>query len=121
MSLNELTIRQAREGLKKKKFSAVELTTACLDRIKKLELKINAFITVCEKKAIQKAKNVDKQIQTEKNIKALFRQYPLLGIPIGVKDLFCTKGIKTTAASKVLADYVPQYDSNRSSPTSKPR
>ena len=97
MKLNQLTIRQAQEGLKKKKFSSQELVQACLKRIKKLEPKIRAFITVTEKGTLKNAREVD---QTQ----------PLLGIPIAVKDNFCTRGIKTTAGSKVLENYIPVYD-----------
>ncbi|MBI4999786.1 Asp-tRNA(Asn)/Glu-tRNA(Gln) amidotransferase subunit GatA [Candidatus Gottesmanbacteria bacterium] len=110
MELNQLTIREARSGLVAKKFSSRELVEACLSRIKKLEPKINAFITVCEKEALEQAKTIDTKILGYKDIKKLVEDYPLLGIPIGIKDLFLTKGIKTTAASKVLANYIPQYD-----------
>ena len=57
MKLNQLTIYQAIDGLKKKRFSSEQLTQACLDRIKKVEKKINAFITVCEEGALAEAKN----------------------------------------------------------------
>ncbi|HUS60115.1 MAG TPA: Asp-tRNA(Asn)/Glu-tRNA(Gln) amidotransferase subunit GatA [Nevskiaceae bacterium] len=103
MELNELTITQALKGLKEKKFSAVELARTCLARIKKVEPKINAFITVCEKKALNQAQKADKARQQGS-------QSPLLGIPIAVKDIFSTSGIKTTAGSKVLANYLPVYD-----------
>lgn len=92
MKLNELTLKEAQEGLRKKRFSSLELTKACLDRIKKVDKKINAFITVCEQEALEQAKETE------------------LGIPIAIKDNFCTKGIKTTAASKVLENYIPVYD-----------
>ncbi|MBI2613690.1 MAG: Asp-tRNA(Asn)/Glu-tRNA(Gln) amidotransferase subunit GatA [Candidatus Levybacteria bacterium] len=108
MKLNELTIKRAREGLRNKNFSSVELTRACLEQIKKHNKNLNAFITVTEKKALEDAKNADQHI----NNLAIgqFNNYPLLGIPIAHKDLFSTKGIKTTAASKVLEDYIPAYD-----------
>ena len=89
MNLNELTIIQALHGLKNKEFSSQELVGSCLNRIKKLNPTLNAFITICEKEP---------------------SGYPLLGIPIGVKDIYCTKGIKTTAGSNVLANYTPVYD-----------
>ena len=60
MKLNELTITQAREGLQQKKFSSVELTKACLDRIKQVDGKINAFVTVTEEEALEHAKHADK-------------------------------------------------------------
>ncbi len=107
MELNQLTIKEAQRGLENKQFSAVELTKACLARIRKVEKKINAFITVCEEEAIDQAKKADRIISQEKDV---FKRKPLLGIPLGVKDLFLTKGIRTTAGSKVLDNYLPQYE-----------
>lgn len=100
MKLYELTVSQAQEGLKKRKFSASELVKSCLEQIQKLNPSLNAFITVCEKEALEEAEEADKKI----------RNCPLLGIPVAIKDLFCTKGIRTTAGSKVLENYVPVYD-----------
>lgn len=106
MKLNELTITQAVEGLKKKKFSCLELTKACLKRIKQVDDKINAFITVCEQEALKEA--------AEKSGYIKENGYPeeklLFGIPVAVKDNFCTKGTKTTASSKVLENFIPPYD-----------
>lgn len=102
MKLNQLTIKRAREGLKKKDFSSVELTKDCLRRIKKLDKKINAFITVCEKKALKQARKADR----------IKNQLPLSGIPIGIKDLYSTERIITTAGSRVLEDYLPAYDAS---------
>lgn len=110
MKLNQLTIKQALDGLEKKEFSSVELTRACLQQIKKHDKKINAFITVCEKQALAQAEKIDTKIQRYKDTKSLFKQQPLLGIPIAIKDLYCTQGIRTTAGSKVLDDYIPVYD-----------
>ena len=103
MKLNELTIKEAKEGLKAKKFSSVELTKACLEQIKKYNKDLNAFITVTEKEALEQAKKADELISNDQDL-------PLLGIPIALKDLFSTKGVKTTAASKVLENYIPPYD-----------
>lgn len=106
INLNQLTITEALRGLREKKFSSVELTKACLEQIAKHDSKINAFITVDEKGALEQAKRADDLAS-----KALSLQgYPLLGIPIALKDIFLTKGLKTTAASKVLENYIPQYD-----------
>ncbi len=103
MKLNELTIKEAKEGLRSKKFSSAEIIKACLGRIKKIESKLNAFVTVTEKEALSSAKKADEQI-------AVNRDLPLLGIPISIKDNFCTLGIKTTASSKVLENFIPPYD-----------
>lgn len=107
MKLNELTIREAREGLKNKKFSSVELTKACLEQIKKHNPSLNAFITVTEKEALEQAEKANNLLLQGDALETM----PLLGIPIALKDLFSTKNIKTTAASNVLKDYIPQYDS----------
>lgn len=103
MQLNELTITQASEGLKKKKFSSVELTKACLDRIKKRNKKINAFISVCEKSALAEAKIADEMIAKKKN-------KILTGIPFGVKDAICVKDVKSTGGAKILDNYIAPYE-----------
>lgn len=103
MKLNELTIKEAKEGLKEKKFSSVELTTACLERIKQTEDKINALVTTTEEEALKNAKHADKLLADGQDL-------PLLGIPFVVKDNFSTKGIRTTASSKVLDNYIPPFD-----------
>lgn len=105
--IHKLTIKKAKEGLRKKEFSSVELTKACLDQIKKLEGKLNAFVTISEKEALDQAKNADQEISHEPRATSY---KPLLGIPIAIKDNFSTKGIKTTASSKVLDSYIPPYD-----------
>ncbi len=103
MELYELTIKEATEGLSLKKFSSVELTTACLNQIKKHDKDLNAFITVCEDKALDAAKKADELINQESDLS-------LLGIPIALKDLFSTKGIRTTAGSKIIENYIPPFD-----------
>lgn len=107
MHLYQLTLREAQEGLQKGKFSSVELVRSCLERIKKFDSKIHAFITVCEKEALEQAVKTDEIIN---HTPSAISHKPLLGMPVAIKDNFCTKGIKTTAGSKVLADYVPVYD-----------
>jgi len=109
--LNKLTIKQASELLKSKQVSSVELTEACLRRIKKIDnptnkseaSKINAFLTVCEEEAIRDAKKAD-----EKRKKGEAGE--LLGIPFAAKDVLMTKGIRTTAASKILENYIAPFD-----------
>ena len=100
MNLNELTISQAQQGLQKKEFSCVELTQACLDQIKKVDSKVKAYITVTEDLALKQAEELDKKGDFSR---------PLSGIPAGIKDIFCTKGIKTTAGSKILENYIPPF------------
>ncbi|NUM25515.1 MAG: Asp-tRNA(Asn)/Glu-tRNA(Gln) amidotransferase subunit GatA [Candidatus Buchananbacteria bacterium] len=100
MKLNELTIAQASSGLQKKEFSSVELTKACFDEIKKTDKKIEAFLTLTEDSALAQAKEADQRADFSK---------PLTGIPYAAKDIFCTKGVRTTCSSKILENYIPPY------------
>lgn len=94
-----LTIKETQEGLKSKKFSAVELVDAYLNQIKKYNDEYNIFLTVTEEEAYKKAKEVDSS-----DLKGA-----LSGVVVSYKDIFLTKGIRTTASSKVLDSYIPQY------------
>jgi len=94
-----LTIKETQEGLMNKKFSAVELVDSYLARISKYNKELNIFLTVTEDEAYKKAKWADK----------ILSNYPLLGVTVAHKDLFLTKGVRTTAGSKVLESYVPTY------------
>jgi len=94
-----LTIKETQEGLMNKKFSAVELVDSYLARINKYNKDLNIFLTVTEEEAYKKAKWADK----------ILSNYPLLGVTVAHKDLFLTKGVRTTAGSKVLESYVPTY------------
>lgn len=108
--LNELTIIEARDGLKAKKFSSVELVSACLDQIEKYDSKIKAFVTVLPREQVlNDAKKADNEIA--KNGSKAFDDRPLLGIPYSCKDNFNTKGIETTASSNILRGYIPPYES----------
>src|SRR3989344_1711818 len=104
IDIASLTIKEATNLLAKKQIKAKELTSAFLKRAKDLNGKLNAFITICEDEAHQQAEKVDHLIAQGQKLN------PLAGIPIGVKDLYSTRGIKTTAGSKVLEKYVPVYD-----------
>ena len=104
MDLNKLTVLEAFEGLRDKKFSSEEITKSCLKQIDKFDAKVKAFITIDEKNALNQAKTVDKKIKSQESLS------PLAGLPVAVKDLFCTKGLKSTGGSKILADYVPPFD-----------
>lgn len=101
--LNKLTLKEAIQGLREKKFSSVEITKACLERIKSLNPKINAFLTVCEEEALEEAKHAD-------TLASQGQALQLLGVPFSMKDVYSTKGIKTTAGSKVLENYIPPYN-----------
>lgn len=104
MNPNELTIKLAYQGLKKGEFTSVELTKACLQRIKERNKEINAFITVCEKEALQEAVVADEMIAGGK-------QEVLTGIPFAAKDAICTKGIRSTGGGKILDNYTPEFES----------
>lgn len=101
--LTQLTITQALEGLVSGKFSAVDLTNAYLENMKKRK-NLNAYVLELEKQAIEQAKVSDERYANKTNRK-------LEGLPLGIKDLFCTKGIETTACSNILKGFVPQYES----------
>ena len=106
--LNELTVKEALEGLKKKEFTSVDLVKSCLAQIEKFDPKIKAFLRVTSESAIKKAEEADKEISA-KGAEA-FVNKPLLGIPYAAKDNYSTKNIETTASSKVLEGYVPPFD-----------
>ena len=100
---SKLNITSALVGLMNKDFSSTELTNFFIDKIKENE-NLNCFITTTFDKAIEMAQNSDKRI---KNNEAR----PLEGIPIGMKDLFCTDGVTTPAGSKILENFIPFYES----------
>ncbi|MEM6603747.1 MAG: Asp-tRNA(Asn)/Glu-tRNA(Gln) amidotransferase subunit GatA, partial [Pseudomonadota bacterium] len=101
--LTELTIAEARKKLDKKDISAKELTSTFLARMK-AQRDLNCYITETEEHALAQADAADKAI-AQNNIKSM------TGIPVGIKDLFCTKHIPTTAGSHILDGFVPEYES----------
>ena len=98
-----LTISEAHRLLARKQLSAVELTESVIQRIKQTDSKINSFITVTEESALKSALNAD-------SILARDEGSLLTGIPFQAKDNICTTGITTTCASKMLENFVPNYD-----------
>ncbi len=103
-NLTKLTIAEALTGLTNKDFTATELTQAHVDQAE-AEKHLNAFITATPEKALAQASDSDTRYQNG-TAKALD------GIPLGIKDLFCTNGTRTTAGSKILENFVPQYESS---------
>jgi len=99
----QLTIHEAHGLLKAKKLSSVELTKACLERIKEVEPKLKALVSTTEELAISQAQKADQRI-------AKGDIGPLTGIPVVLKDVLCTRGIKTTCSSKMLENFIPPYD-----------
>ncbi|MBQ1956665.1 MAG: Asp-tRNA(Asn)/Glu-tRNA(Gln) amidotransferase subunit GatA, partial [Clostridia bacterium] len=107
--MSELTKKSLSElasALENKEISSVELTREYLNSIAKNEEKIGAYITVDEKSALDSAAAVDQKRANGEKLS------PLAGIPAAIKDNICTKGTKTTCASKMLADFVPPYDAH---------
>ena len=101
--LNRLTISDAAERLRRREISAVELTRACFSRIDAVDGRLNAFITVTEKEALEQAEAADHRLKTGD-------APALCGIPLGIKDIYCTRGVRTTCASKILENFVPPFD-----------
>lgn len=100
----DLTITEALEKLKKREISAAELTRAYLDRIEKYGADLNCYITTTPERALSDAATADARYASGSAL-------PLDGMPIGMKDLFATRGIRTTAASKMLENFIPEYES----------
>jgi len=103
MDLTELTIKQAHEGLKNKEFSSKELILAYLEKIKKTDKEINAYLSVTEELALAQAERADRKI-------ASGDFGVLTGIPCAIKDAILVEGQKCTAASKILENYIAPYD-----------
>jgi aspartyl-tRNA(Asn)/glutamyl-tRNA(Gln) amidotransferase subunit A len=102
--LHYLTLRDAATRIRARQISPVELTKAILARIDHVEPKVHAFITLTREDALESARAAEREIMAGRY------RGPLHGIPVAVKDTHYTKGIKTTCASPVLADYVPSFD-----------
>ena len=103
--LTKYTLTEALDGLKKKDFSSREITQAYLDRIEKLNGGLNAYIEVTSEKALSMADAADKKLAGKRPTGRL------LGAPLGIKDLFCTEGVRSVACSSILGDFKPQYES----------
>lgn len=104
--LNRLTISEAAAGLRTRDFSSEEITKACLDEIKEKDSGVNAFVDVLEESALVVAKEIDQKFRSGDELGVL------AGIPVGIKDIFNTKGVKTTCCSPFLKDFVPPYDAS---------
>lgn len=102
-NLTRLTIAEALKGLKSKEFSSVELTSAYVEKMQS-HRDLNAYVLETPEKALEQAKVSDEKYKNGTN-------GALEGIPLGIKDLFCTKGIRTTACSHILDGFVPEYES----------
>lgn len=103
MDITNLSLIEIVNKLKDKSFSSAELTAVYLKRIKKYNPTLNAYVTINEENVLREAALADQNRKKGDDA-------PLLGVPFALKDLFITKGIRTTASSKVLDNYIPQYD-----------
>ncbi|MBU6360707.1 MAG: Asp-tRNA(Asn)/Glu-tRNA(Gln) amidotransferase subunit GatA [Chloroflexi bacterium] len=101
--IDHLTVKAVRAGLQKKQFSALELTHAYLKRIHEHNPRLNAYISVNDEEALQQAQAADERI-------AKGDDTPVLGLPMAIKDVLSTKGLRTTAGSRMLENYVPTWD-----------
>jgi aspartyl-tRNA(Asn)/glutamyl-tRNA(Gln) amidotransferase subunit A len=105
MELHTLTVAQAHDLLKRGEVTSQELTQAILDRIATVDTQVKSYLSVIGEDALEAARIADEQIQNG-------AIGPLTGIPIGVKDLMCTRGVRTTCGSRILEDFVPPYDAH---------
>ncbi len=103
-NLINLTLNQLQTLLTNGEVSSVEVTSEYLRRIEETDPRIQAYITVTKELAMQQAHEADRQLSKAD------RPAPLTGIPLGIKDLICTKGVRTTCASKMLENFVPPYN-----------
>jgi len=108
LELYRLSISEAREMLDKRKITAKELLDSIYQRIEAVEERVKAFITLSKEKAYEMSDASQKQIDSG-------RSFPLAGIPLAIKDNMCTKGIRTTCSSKILANFIPPYESTATS------
>jgi len=100
----QVTIHEAARLLKEKKVSSVELTRDYLGRIERLEPKVKAMVTLTPELALEQAKKADEKLAAGNGLS------PLTGVPMAIKDVICTRGVRTTCSAKMLENFVPPYD-----------
>ena len=104
MNITDLTVHELKDKLSKKELTISEINKAYIDRINEKEKDLDAFMTLLTDEALEKAKKIEEKIENGDITSSL------AGIPIGIKDNICTKGIKTTCSSKMLENFIAPYD-----------
>jgi len=104
MDLTALSVQQVRDLLTSRKATAVEVTQAHLDRIREKDKEVCAYLAVCAERAQEQARKIDRQVAAGEALG------PLAGVPVAVKDVILTRGVRTTCASRILENYVAPYD-----------
>jgi len=104
VDLCRLTVHELHELLRKREVSSTEIVRSYLDQIMQRDGKVRAYMTLTEEAALQQAGAVDRQLAAGRVLP------PLAGIPLAIKDVLCTKGVRTSCSSKILEPYVPPYD-----------
>ena len=101
--LYRLTAHEAHDLMKRREISSYELTQSCLERVEAVEERVKAFVTITGVTALEHARRADQGLASAGST-------PLAGVPMQIKDVMCTKGIRTTCSSRMLKDFVPTYD-----------
>ena len=104
MDITELTVHELQDKLENKEITVTDITKAYIENIKKKEEKIGAFVTILEDEALKNAEEIQNKIESGEI------KNSLAGIPIGIKDNICAKGVKTTCSSKMLENFISPYD-----------
>ncbi|HLJ91446.1 MAG TPA: Asp-tRNA(Asn)/Glu-tRNA(Gln) amidotransferase subunit GatA [Candidatus Angelobacter sp.] len=104
MNIDQLTAESARDGIAKREFTAAAIAEQYYKKIKSEDGEIHAYLTLCEDRAMQQARRIDDLAAKGEALP------PLAGVPFGIKDVMVTKGVRSTAGSKVLENFIPPYD-----------
>jgi len=104
MELTSLTVETTRTAIAEKRLAASSLVEQFYQKIKAEDGEIQAYLTLCEDRALQRAERIDRMVSAGEPLP------PLAGVPIGIKDVMVTKCVRTTAGSKILENFIPPYD-----------